>query len=77
MCKYTNCIKLSENSEKLLIFYALWGIIISESEVRKVEDVQYILETIKDLLEILVLVLTAHKLTKEQKKSNKSKKRGR
>ena len=41
------------------------------------DKAQYIMETIKDLLEILVLVLTAHKLIKEQKKSNKPKKRGR
>ena len=41
------------------------------------EDVHYIMETIKDLLEIIVLVLTADKLRKERKKSNKSKKRGR
>ena len=54
-----------------------YDIIISESEVKKVEDVHYIMETIKDLLEIIVLVLTADKLRKERKKSNKSKKRGR
>lgn len=41
------------------------------------EVVEYIMETIKDLLEILVLVLTADKLIKERKKSSKSKKRGR
>ena len=54
-----------------------YDIIISESEVRNVDVVSYIMETIKDLLEILVLVLTAYKLIKERKKSNKSKKRGR
>lgn len=41
------------------------------------DNVEYIMETIKDLLEILVLVLTACKLMKERKKSNKPKKRGR
>ncbi len=32
------------------------------------ETVQFLLETIKDLLEILVLVLTARQLTKTKKK---------
>ena len=41
------------------------------------EVVAYIMETIKDLFEILVLVLTADKLIKERKKTNKPKKRGR
>lgn len=69
--------KISKISKKLLTYCKQYDIIISESEVRNVELVDYIMETIKDLLEILVLVLTAYKLSKERKKTNKSKKRGR
>ena len=44
---------------------------------RREKDVNLkeILEIIKDLLEILVLILTAHQLMKQKKKKSKSKRR--